>query len=477
MPDTIFYLLQFEVVVTLILFVFLFMKIIDKEWEVDALLKIINGLLLVNVLIGFLGIYFNPGEVENELLFNGMFHSSRLVMLEKSLLNIATLVISLQSYAWLKMHDQVLEFYILLLASLLGMFCMISSGNLLMFYVGFELSTIPIAALANFDLKKKQSSESAMKLIMSSAFSSAFLLFGISFIYGSVGSLDFAEITQRLDAGVFQRFAFIFFLAGILFKISVVPFHLWAADVYQGAPVAITAFLSVVSKAAVFFTLVPILYTVFKALTESWLEILVILSILTMLVANLFALRQENMKRLLAFSSIAQVGFILVGVIGHSQAASASVVYFILVYIFSNLGAFGVIAVMSSLAGKEDLSAYKGLHRTNPALAWVLAISLFSLAGIPPTAGFFGKFFLLIAGAAHGNYVLIAIAALNMVISLYYYLRVVKTMFIDQPATPAPALIVSWMPKTALVICVAGMVLTGLISWFYNEIFLLSPAF
>jgi NADH-quinone oxidoreductase subunit N len=296
-----------------------------------------------------------------------------------------------------------------MLSTLLGMFFMISSGNLLIFYVGLELSTIPLAAMANFDLARRQSSEAAFKFIISSAFSSGLLLFGISLMYGATGSLDFEIIRQHLNGSSMQLFAFILLLSGFTFKISVVPFHLWTADVYEGAPVAVTSYLSVVSKAAIFFVFVPVLYTVFKSLADSWYLMLVLLSVLTMVIGNLFAIRQNNLKRLLAFSSISQAGFILVGISGSSQAGSASVIYFVLIYTLSNLGAFGVVSFISALTNKESIDDYKGLYTTNPLLSWVLAIALFSLAGIPPTAGFFGKFFLLMAGAGRGNYELIVI--------------------------------------------------------------------
>ena len=348
---------------------------------------------------------------------------------------------------------------------------MISGGNLLIFYVGLELSTIPLAAIANFDLGKRQSSESAFKFIISSAFSSGLLLLGISFVYGTTGSLSFEGIQHQLNGSDLQLFAFILLLSGFAFKISVVPFHFWTADVYEGAPVAVTAYLSVVSKASIFFVMVPVLYAVFKSLAQDWYAMLCLLSILTMIVGNLFALRQNNLKRLLAFSSISQVGFILVGITGSSQAGSASVIYFILVYIFSNLGAFGVISFVSAATGKETIDDYKGFYRTNPLLSWVLAISLFSLAGIPPTAGFFGKFFLLMAGAARNNYILITIAAVNMVIGLYYYLRIVKAMFMDERTDPVEKLRVSPLPKLAMLLCGAGVLFTGFAGWVYEYIF------
>lgn len=461
-----FILLKQELVITAIIFLLLFLKL-GKDRSNESILSIVNFLLFVNLAVGFFG-------NREGMLFSEMFRTNTLISLEKNILNLAFWLISLQSYSWLKTHKHVIEFYLLLLSSLLGMFFMISSGNLLMFYLGLELSTIPLAAAANFDLTKRQSSEAAMKMIISSAFASGLLLFGISLVYGVSGTLLFTEIPAHLSTEPLHILAFILLLSGFAFKISAVPFHLWTADVYEGAPVAVTSFLSVASKAAVLFVFVPVLYTVFKPLAHTWYNVLFVLALATIIIGNLFALRQNNLKRFLAFSSIAQVGFILVGVSSGSAAGMASVVFFILIYVFSNLAAFGVVSLVSAVTGKEGISDYKGFYATNPFLSWVLAIALFSLAGVPPTAGFFGKFFLLIAGAAKGNYWLIGIAALNMVVSFYYYLRVVKAIFMDNNDQPIATLTVPVLPKLSLYICLAGIILTGLASFVYDYIYSLS---
>lgn len=464
-----FILLRQELVITAIIFLLLFIKL-GKDRSNETVLNLVNILLFLNLIYGFC---CNTGGV----LFNEMFRTNPLVVLEKNILNLAIWLISLQSYAWLKTHKHVIEFYLLLLSTLLGMFFMISSGNLLMFYLGLELSTIPLAAAANFDLSKRQSSEAAMKMIISSAFSSALLLFGISLVYGATGTIVFSEMTAHLSSDPLQVFAFILLLSAFAFKISAVPFHLWTADVYEGAPVAVTAYLSVVSKAAVLFVFVSALYTVFKPLAAAWYNMLFVLSLLTIIIGNLFALRQNNFKRFLAFSSIAQVGFILIGITGSSQAGMASVIYFILIYVFSNLAAFGVVSLVSALTGKENISDYKAFYTTNPLLTWILTIALFSLAGVPPTAGFFGKFFLLIAGAAKGNYWLIGIAALNMIVSFYYYLRVVKAMFMDENNEPIYKLSIPISSKLALYICLTGILVTGLAGCVYDYIFSFSSGF
>lgn len=468
MLNDFFILLRQELFITVILFVLLFYKL-GKERTNVGLLNWINILLLLNFAAGF----FCRTE---GVLFSGMFRTGELIVLEKNILNLAVLLVSMLSYNWLLTHKHAAEFYMLLLSALLGMFFMISAGHLLLFYLGLEMSTIPLAAAANFDLGKKRSSEAAMKLIISSAFSSALLLLGISFVYGTTGTMLFSELSWALGTQPVQVFAFLLLLSGFAFKISAVPFHLWTADVYEGAPIAVTAYLSVVSKGAVLFVFVSALYTIFRSLEGTGYYILMAVSLLTITIGNLFALRQDNIKRFLAFSSVAQVGFILVGMSGYSREATASVVFFILVYVFSNLAAFGVAGLVSALTGKEKISDYKGFYANNPVLSWVLTIALFSLAGVPPAAGFFGKFFLLMAGAAKGHYVFITLAALNMVISFYYYLRLVKAIFMDTGERPVEKLSLPFLPRLALYICVAGIIITGVVSYIYDHIYSLSNA-
>lgn len=470
MSSQFFILMKFEILVTVVIFILLFVKVGAADWGNKSVLKFVNLLLLLNFAAGFI-------SHTDGTLFGDMFRTTKLIELEKNLLNFGTLIISALAYDWLVNHKHVLEFYILLLSTLLGMFFMISAGNLLMFYLGLELSTIPLAAICNFDLEKRQSSEAAMKLIISSAFSSGLLLFGISLIYGTTGSLDFTAIAKHLGSNDLQLFAFVLLAGGFAFKISVVPFHLWTADVYEGSPVAVTAYLSVISKAAFLFVFVAVLYNVFQPFVNAWYHMIVLLSILTMLVGNLFAIRQNNLKRILAFSSIAQMGFILVGISADGQIGYVAVIYFLLIYIFSNLGAFGVIGLVSAYTGKEKLDDYKGFYKTNPLLSWVLTISLFSLAGIPPTAGFFGKFFLIMAGASKGNYAFITIAALNMILSLYYYLKIVKTIFMDDNPKPIKKLTLSIMPELALLLCVVGAIVIGFVPAIYDFIYSLNFGF
>lgn len=459
-----FLLMQQEMLLTAIIFILLFMKLSTVEWKTKNVLLVVNVLLAINLAAGF----FFQGK---GILFGDMFQQNDLLRLEKNILNLGTLLISLQSYNWLLKHKHATEFYLLMLSTLLGMFFMLSSSNLLMFYVGLELASIPLAALANFDLEKRRSSEAAMKYIMSSAFASGLLLFGISMMYGVTGTVSFAELQTAASDQPLFLFSFILILAGFGFKISAVPFHLWTADVYEGSPIAVTSYLSVISKGSMIFAMTTVLFTVFGQLIFHWYNIIAVLAVLSMIVGNLFAIRQQNVKRFLAFSSISQVGFILIGVTGASAIGQSSVIYFVLIYIFSNLAAFGVLSLVSSEKGKETIDDFKGFYKTNPLLTWVLAIALFSLAGIPPTAGFFGKFFLILAGAGKNNYPLITIAALNMVVSLYYYLRIIKAMFMDANETPIEKVEISWAPKLSMAICVAGIVITGIVSGAYEYIY------
>ena len=455
-------LMKSELVITFIIFLLLFIKI-GKGMKNDSLLSLVQVLLLINFVAGF---FFN----KEGSLFGDMFYTTPLIVFQKSILNLGVYLISLLCADWLKKTEHLPEFFILMLSALLGMFLLISSGNLLIFYLSLELATIPVAAMANFDLEKKRSSEGAMKMILSSAFSSGILLFGISLMYGATGTISFGEIAQHLTGSPLQILAFVFLFTAFAFKLSIVPFHLWTADVYEGSPIAVTSFLSVISKGAIAFIFMSALYKVFQPMQEVWYNMIIVLAIATMIIGNLFALRQQNIKRFLAFSSIAQVGFILVGISSNDITGLTAVIYFILIYVFSNLAAFGVASVIAAHTGKENVDDYKGLYKTNPFLCWIMALALFSLAGIPPTAGFFGKLFLLTAGAARNNYWFIIIAALNMIVSLYYYLRVVRAMFMDKNEQPVETIKINPTVKLAMIICGAGIVLVGLLSWIYDYI-------
>jgi NADH-quinone oxidoreductase subunit N len=435
--------------------------------------KIILPAILLMALVTIAG--FIPGPTG--VLFGGMYGTSPMILLMKNILNIGVLIIFIQSVSWLRLPEQkekIGEYFVILLSTLIGMNYMISSGDFLMFYLGLELATIPLATVVAFERFKEKSAEAGVKLIFTSALSSGILLYGLSMIYGTTGTVYFQEVSAAFTAAPLQILAFIFFFAGMAFKISLVPFHLWAADVYEGAPINVTSYLSVISKGAAVFIFMIILYTVFNKIALMWRDVIYVISILTMTMGNLFAMRQRNIKRFLAFSSIAQAGFILLGIIGQSQLGMTTVVYFVLVYIFSNLGAFGVAAIISSKTGKESIDDYDGLYRTNPMLSLTMMLALFSLAGIPPIAGFFGKFFLFTAAAKQGMYILVFIAVLNTIISLYYYLLVVKAMFLNHSDRPIAYFKSDVYTKLGLAMCIAGIVIIGFASPVYEFILKLS---
>jgi NADH-quinone oxidoreductase subunit N len=435
----------------------------DKRKYLSLFSVVLLGIITI---IGFL-----PSATGS--LFGGMYITTGTRLLMKNILNIGALVVFIQSLTWLKKEEnseKISEYFLLLISTLIGMNFMISAGHFLMFYIGIELATIPIAALAAFERYKNKSAEAGIKLILSSALSSGILLYGLSMIYGTTGSFYFNEVSALFSNNNLQILGFIFFFAGMAFKISIVPFHLWTADVYEGSPVNITSYLSVVSKGAAVFILIIILFTVFPSIIATWQKTIYVTAILTMTIGNLFAIRQQNLKRFLAFSSISQAGYILVGFIGGNQLGMASVIYYILVYIFSNLGAFGVVIAISNATGKENIDDYNGLYITNPKLSLVMILALFSLAGIPPVAGFFGKFFLFTAAAQKGYYLLVLIAVLNTIISLYYYLLVVKAMFINKNEQPIEKFRSDFSTRFALTICITGIVVTGFASIIFEAI-------
>jgi len=435
---------------------------------------LVNWALVIfglHTLIGFM-------PMDEGALFGGMYQTNQLVHLFKNVLNIGVLIILLQSAEWIKKEivDQhkSTEFFIMMLSSLLGMYFMISSGDFLMFYLGLELSALPIAALVAFDTTKRTSAEAGIKFILSAALASGTSVFGVSLIYATTGSIYFEEVAQVLTYSNLSLVGFIFFFSGLAFKISLVPFHFWTADVYEGAPIGVTSYLSVISKGSAVMILMIIVFTVMKPFEIVTTSMLYIVSIATMFIGNLFALRQQNMKRFLAFSSVAQAGFILLGFLSNDQLGVSTVVYFVSIYVFTNLAAFGVVQSISTQTGKENMDDYNGLYRTNPKLSLVMMLALFSLAGIPPLAGFFGKFFLFTAAASQGMYFLVFIAVVNVTISLYYYLLVVRAMFIRKSDHAIPYFDSSFTMKLGLILAVIGVLFIGIYSPIYEYIYQLS---
>ena len=415
---------------------------------------------------------------ESGEIFGGMFSYEPVHSVLKCILAIGTLIVFLQADKWLGREDTEFkrgEFYVLTLSTLLGMYFMISAGHFLMFFIGMELASVPMACLVAFDKYRHNSAEAGAKFILSALFASGLMLYGISFLYGTCGTLYFSDMPAHLDGSALQVMALVFFFAGLGFKISLVPFHLWTADTYQGAPTAVTSYLSVISKGSAAFVLMAVLVKVFAPMVEQWQTILWVLIVLSITVANLFAVRQQNLKRFLAFSSISQAGYIMLAVISGTPFGMTSLIFYVLIYLAANLAAFGVISTVEQNSdGKVSMADYNGLYRTNPKLAVVMTLALFSLAGIPPFAGFFSKFFVFASAFEEGFHVLVFIALINTVISLYYYLLVVKAMFINPNDSPVAAFRSDCSTRISLVLCLAGVLLLGIISSVYDGINLFS---
>ena len=411
--------------------------------------------------------------------FKGMFESNAATWVMKNILNVGVLLVLLQAVKWTNSDFVSVrrgEFYELTLLTLFGMFLMISARHFLLFVIGLETASLPIAALAAFEKRHYESHEAAAKYIFTAIFSSAIFLLGISFVYGMSGTLYFEDIAKAIasEHSALLIAALAFVIAGVGFKLSLVPFHQWTADVYQGAPTAVTSYLSVISKGAAAFSFLVILVQVFgAAYSQVWEWMLYAVIILTITLGNLFAIRQRNLKRFLAFSSISQAGYIMLGVIAVNVMGMSSMIYYVLVYIFSNLAAFGVIAAIERQTGRVTMDDYNGLFRTNPWLAFTMMLAMFSLGGIPPFAGFFSKFFIFVGACHQGSiaiYILVLIALVNTIISLYYYLLVVKAMFLRQDDCVIPTIKSHWSERLGLILCVLGIIFIGLVSCIYAYI-------
>ena len=456
------------------------------------------GKLTAALLVCQMAVLTTVGPAE---AFGGMYVATQAANVMKIILTLGTLIVVIMAQTWLgasQIEDSKSvnskycgEFYMLVLSTLLGMFVMTSSGNFLMFFLGLETASVPMACLVAFDKLKKNSAEGAAKYILTATFSSGIMLYGISFIYGSVGTLYFDDAAQRIAfASLFKSrlpmliMGLVFFFSGLGFKLSLVPFHFWTADTYEGAPTPVTGYLSVVSKGAAAFALMVILMKAFAPLIEYWEYLLYIVIVLSITIANLFAIRQSELKRFMAFSSISQAGYIMLAVVGASQMGMTSLMYYVLVYVVANMAVFTVISAVehsgvsgfSGISGKSltQISAYDGLYQTNPRLAFLMTLALFSLAGIPPFAGMFSKFFVFMAAAQQGSflaYFVVFIALINTVVSLYYYLLIVKAMYIKHSDTPLPTFRTDWSTRTALAVCTLGIALFGICSCIYDYLF------
>ena len=423
-------------------------------------------------------ILLNCCPTESATAFGGMYATTPMTGVLKTILAFGTLIVFIQARTWLSRPDSTFkegEFYMLIISTLLGMNMMVSADHFLLFFLGLEMASVPMACLVAFDKYRHNSAEAGAKFILTATFSSGVMLYGLTFIYADAGSLYFNEVAQNLSATPMTVMGMVFFFSGLGFKISLVPFHFWTADTYQGAPTTITGYLSVVSKGAAAFTLCTILMRVFGSLIDQWQYLLGIVIVLSITIANLFAIRQTELKRFMAFSSISQAGYIMLAVMGDSGMGVTALTYYILVYVVANMSVFTIIsAIEERNNGVTDMDAYNGLYSTNPKLAFLMTLALFSLGGIPPFAGMFSKFFVFMAALEQGStwaYAIVFIALINTVISLYYYLLIVKAMYINKSENPLPAFKSDCNTRVALAICTLGVALFGVCSYVYDWIF------
>lgn len=460
------------VAILIILFVadFISAKTEERKW----FNPLASALLLANTVVCML-------QLQSEDAFGGMYTTSTAINVMKTILAFGTFIVVLQSRVWAEKSGKEGEFYMLAVSTLLGMEVMMSAGNFLMFFLGLEMASVPMACVIAFDAYRNNSAEAAAKFILTATFSSGVMLYGISFLYGAYGTMYFTDIATNLQASPFTIMGLVFFFSGLGFKISLVPFHFWTADTYQGAPTTVTGYLSVISKGAAAFTLLSILFHVFGGMIAYWHVLMMIVVALSITVANLFAIRQGELKRFMAFSSISQAGYIMLAALGNSWESSvAALSYYVLIYVVANMAVFTIIAVVEqNNGGKTNIADYNGFYKTNPRLSFLMTIAMFSLGGIPPFAGMFSKFFVFMSGVKGADiatsegawtYVILFVALINTVVSLYYYLKIVKAMYINHSDAPMPTFKSDCNTKFALAVCTTGIILFGVCSYVYEWI-------
>ncbi len=367
------------------------------------------------------------------------------------------------------------EYYALLVFSTIGLMLVASAGGLLMLYIGIELSSISLFALVGFAKRERRSAEAAIKMFVLGAVASAVILYGASIVYGVTvsrlggqGGTDFASIARALSGiggayGAALWLGFAMVVGGILFKVAAAPFHLWAPDVYQGAPSTVTAYLSTASKAGGFAALLRFLTVAMGDHSQQWIPLIAILAVMSMVLGNFIALAQTNLKRLLAYSGIAQAGYVLVALSAgpSSELMAGSILMYLLLYALTNVGGFLVVEAVYQATGSDDVTALRGLHKRSPTLAFAMLVVLFSLGGIPPLAGFVGKLYLFAAGWEGGQYALVFIGAITSVVALYYYLMVALQVYIRDPEDER-RLQVARPLTVAIAICVLGTLAIGI---------------
>ena len=358
------------------------------------------------------------------------------------------------------------EYYALVLFSTSGMLLLASAGDLIVVFLAVELMSLSLYVLAGLFTLRREASEASMKYFLLGVFASAFLLYGIALIYGATGTTNFDRITAAVAGRPHDPVFLVglgLLLVGFGFKISAVPFHMWAPDVYEGAPTSVTALIATGSKAAVFAVLIRLIVAALRSFQPDWTLLLWVLAVLTMTVGNVVAVAQSNLKRMLAYSSIAHVGYMLVGLVAGGPAGTGAVLFYLLAYAFTTAGTFGVITVCER-AGHEavDVADYSGLGRRSPLLALVLSLFLLSLVGIPPLAGFMGKFYVFGSAVRAGYLWLAVIAVLNSAVAAYYYLRVIVYMYMREPEETGAAYVPSFAGALALAIALIEVVVLGL---------------
>jgi len=376
------------------------------------------------------------GDNESAKIFSESFVVDKFSLYSKALILISTFFVLLISKRYIvDIKNNKFEYPIIVLLSLLGMFVMVSSNDLILFYLGLELQSLALYILASIDRDNIKSSEAGIKYFVLGALSSGLLLYGCSLMYGFTGSTNFEEIASNSgDFNVGTIFGMVFILVGLAFKVSAVPFHMWTPDVYQGSPTSVTSFFSVVPKVAGIAIFIKFMYLPFREVLNEWQYILVFMSIASMILGAVAAMGQTNIKRLMAYSSIGHTGYAIAGIAAGTESGFKSTLVYISIYVVMNIGAFACILLMKR-EGKylEEIDELSGLSKNHPLISFALLIILFSLAGIPPLAGFFAKFYIFMAVIESGMYTLAIVGLVATVVSAFYYIRIIKIMYFDEP--------------------------------------------
>ena len=413
---------------------------------------------LVAVLVNLL--WFDVVGV-NGTLFRHMFVVDRLALFFKIFIVAATILVILASMDYVhRFRFFKGEYYFLILMSALGMMFMASANDLLSVFITVEFSTFGFYILVAYLRDDANSNEAGLKFFILGVFAAGLLAYGISLVYGETGKIVFSDMASaEATPGLVIGFLLIF--AALGFKIGAVPFHGWIPDTYHGAPTPVTAFLSIAPKGAAFAILLRMLFVSLATFKPAWVLLLIAISILSMTYGNIVAIAQRNIKRLLAYSGIAQIGNILIGLAAGTKMGSDAMLFFLLAYLFANLGAFAIVIAVGNLIRSDEIEDYNGLNRRSPFLAFAMLVFLLSLAGVPPLAGFIGKLYIFLAAIKEGLYTLIVVGLINIVISMYYYLVVVKKMYINEPTDPSP-LNISGPMKTVVYVGLAGTFILGI---------------